>query len=157
MSTAPDITEAPDATRTLSMSRHFAVLVERLYAAWTDPEQACQWMGPGNVRCRIDIWDFQEGGNYEMVLLSPDNKEHAAHGVFGTIDPPNRLTMSWAWQHEGEMQGLETFLDLKFIATAKGESELQLTHMMLPSTEMAENHAGGWQGALECLDAYLAE
>ena len=157
MTSAPDITEAPDATRTLRMTRNFAVPVERLYAAWTDPAQACRWMGPRNVSCRVDRWDFQEGGSYEMVLVSPDNKEHAAHGVFGTIDPPNRLTMSWAWQHEGEMQGVETFLDLKFIATAKGESELQLTHMMLPSTEMAENHAGGWQGALECLEAYLAE
>lgn len=157
MSNTPDITDAADATRTLKMSRSFAVPVERLFAAWTDPEQACQWMGPRNVGCRIDRWDFREGGNYEIVLLSPDDKEHAAHGVFGTIDPPNRLTMSWTWQHEGEMEGVETFLDLKFTETAQGASELQLTHMMLPSTEMAENHAGGWQGALDCLEAHLTE
>lgn len=152
-----DITEAPDATHTLKMSRRFAVPVERLFAAWTDPEQACQWMGPRNVGCRIDRWELQEGGNYEIVLLSPENKEHAAHGVFGLIDPPNRLTMSWTWQHEGDMQGVETFLGLKFIATADGASELQLTHTMLPNDEMADAHAGGWQGALECLDEYLAE
>jgi len=36
--------------------------VERLYAASTDPEQACQWMW--NVSCRIDRWDFEEGVNY---------------------------------------------------------------------------------------------
>jgi len=28
---------------------------------------------------------------------------------------------------------------------------------MLPSTEMAENHSGGWQSAFECLAEYLAE
>lgn len=87
MSNAPDITEAPDATSTLKMARNFAVKVEQLFAAWTDPEQACQWMGPHNVDCRIDRWNFQEGGNYEM----------------------------------------------------------------------AENHSGGWQGALACLEEYLAE
>ena len=152
-----DISEAPDATRTLRLSRRFTVSVERLYAAWADPAQACRWMGPKNVSCRVDRWDFQEGGSYEIVLLSSENKEHGAHGVFGTIDPPNRLTMSWAWQHEGQMQGLETFLDLKFIATAEGASELQLTHSMLPNEEMAEGHADGWQGALECLAAYLTE
>ena len=157
MSNAPEITEAADSPRTLQVSRDFAVPVERLFAAWTDASQTCQWMGPKNVSCRIDRWDFQEGGDYVIVMLSAENKEHAAHGVFGTIDPPNRLTMSWIWQHEGEMQGVETFLDLKFTATTEGASELQLTHTMLPDGEMADAHSDGWQGALECLDAYLAE
>ncbi|MEP4379905.1 MAG: SRPBCC domain-containing protein [Alphaproteobacteria bacterium] len=157
MTDAPDITQAPDATRTLQLSRRFAVPVERLYAAWTDPEQACQWLGPKNVSCRIDLWDFREGGDYAVVLLSPENKEHGARGVFGTIDPPNRLTMSWTWQHEGQMQGVETILDLKFAATPDGASELQLTHSMLPNDEMAEGHSDGWQGALDCLAAYLGE
>lgn len=100
---------------------------------------------------------LSEGGEYEMIMVSLENKEHAAHGVFGTIDLPNRLTLSWTWQHEGEMQGLATFLDLKFNATADGASELQLTHTMLPNDEMADAHAGGWQGAFECLEEYLAE
>lgn len=157
MTDAPDITEAPDATRTLRLSRVFAVPVERLYAAWTDPDQACLWMGPRTVNCRIDRWDFREGGRYEIVLVSAENKEHGAQGVFGTIDPPNRLTMSWTWQHEGQMQGLETFLDLKFSDAGAGSSELQLTHTMLPNDEMAEGHAEGWDGALACLEAHLAE
>jgi len=96
MTDTPHIAEAPDATRTLSLSRRFAVPVERLYAAWT-------------------------------------------------------------WQHEGQMQGLETFLDLKFTALDDGTSELRLTHTMLPNPEMAEGHTEGWQSAFECLDAFLAD
>jgi uncharacterized protein YndB with AHSA1/START domain len=65
--------------------------------------------------------------------------------------------MSWTWQHEGQMQGLETFLDLKFTALDDGTSELRLTHTMLPNPEMAEGHAEGWQSAFECLDAFLAD
>ena len=80
-----------------------------------------------------------------------------AHGIFGIIDPPTRLTMSWTWQHEGQMQGLETFLDLKFVSVGTAVSELQLTHTMLPNDEMAEGHADGWQGALACLEEHLAE
>jgi uncharacterized protein YndB with AHSA1/START domain len=40
MSDAPHIAEAPDATRTLSLSRRLSVPVERLYAAWTDLDLA---------------------------------------------------------------------------------------------------------------------
>lgn len=155
MTDSPGITEAVDATRTLHLSRRFAVPVERLFAAWADPEQVCLWMGPRNTHCRIDQWDFEEGGEYEIVLISSENREYGAHGVFGTIDPPLRLTMSWAWQHEGQMQGLETFLDLKFSAAGADASDLQLTHMMLPNDEMAEGHADGWQSAFDCLAAHL--
>lgn len=152
-----DISEAPDGTHTLRMSRRFDVPVERLFAAWTDPDQAGQWMGPRNVDCRIDRWEFEEGGRYEIVLVSSENKEHGARGVFGTIDPPNRLTMSWTWQHEGQMQGLQTFLDLQFLPAGDNASELHLTHTMLPNDEMAEGHAEGWESALECLSEHLAE
>ncbi|MGB0570540.1 MAG: SRPBCC family protein [Alphaproteobacteria bacterium] len=114
-------------------------------------------MGPKNVSCRVDRWDFHEGSNYEIVLLSSENKEHGTRGVFGTIDPPNRLTMSWTWQHEGQIQGRETFLDLKFVSTGDGASKLQVTHSMLPNDEMAEAHSDGWWGGLECLEDFLAE
>ena len=114
-------------------------------------------MGPENVSCRIGQWDFGEGGQFEIVLVSFESKEHGARGVFGTIDPPHRLAMSWAWQHEGQMRGLETFLGLKFMALDDGTSELRLTHTMLPNPEMAEGHAEGWQNAFECLDTFLAD
>jgi len=47
-------------------------------------------------------------------MISDEGNEFPAHGVFNTIDPPKHLSMSWAWQHEGMMQGVETSLELRF-------------------------------------------
>ena len=71
-------------------------------------------MGPRTVDCRIDALDFREGGRYEIVMISDEGNEFPAHGVFHTIDPSKHLSMSWAWQHEGMMQGVETSLELRF-------------------------------------------
>lgn len=155
MSEAFEVTQAPEGTRTLTLSRNFAVPVQRLFDAWADPEQTCRWMGPRNTDCRVDEWDFRVGGNYVIVMISDEGNEFPAHGVFQAIDRPNRLAMTWAWQHEDFMQGIETLLDLEFVPAGDGASELRLTHALMPDEEQAGRHAGGWTSALECLADYL--
>ena len=83
-------------------------------------------MGPRNVDCRIDLWDFREGGSYQIIMISDESNEFPAHGVFETIDPPRRLSMSWAWQHDDPMQGVKSFLELRFESIDEATSELQL-------------------------------
>ena len=48
---------APD-DRTLVMTHTFDATPERLFAAWTDPDQFMQWFGPHgmtNTHCRFDL------------------------------------------------------------------------------------------------------
>ena len=155
MSSTAETTQAADNTHALTMSRTFPVPAQRLYDAWTDPEQTCRWMGPRTVDCRIDAWDFREGGKYEIVMISDEGNEFPAHGVFDTIDPPNRLSMSWEWQHEDMMQGVETFLELRFESLDDNTSELHLVHSRMPGGEQAGRHQSGWDGALDCLLDFL--
>ena len=157
MSDAVNFSREPDATTTLTMSRKFPEPAQRLFDAWADPEQNCRWMGPKSVDCRVDVWDFREGGEYEIVMVSSEGNEFPAHGTFETIDPPNRLTMSWAWQHKDMMQGTETHLDLQFEQLDDHNSELRLTHSRMPDNEQAERHQEGWSGSFECLARHLAE
>ena len=145
-----------DDTQTLTISRTFPVTPQRLFEAWTDPEQACRWMGPKNVDCRIDRWEFHEGGDYEIVMLSDEGNEFPAHGVFETIDPPRRLVMTWTWQHDDPMQGIETLIELAFNTIDSNATELVLTHSRLPSENAVTRHSGGWESALDCLAEHLA-
>ena len=87
MSDTVNFSREPDATTTLTMSRKFPEPAQRLFDAWADPEQNCRWMGPKSVDCRVDVWDFREGGEYEIVMVSSDGNEFPAHGTFETIDP----------------------------------------------------------------------
>lgn len=151
------MSETTDNQQTLTISRSFNVSAQRLFDAWTIPEQTCRWMGPRTVDCRIDLWDFREGGNYEIVMISDEGNEFPAHGTFEAIDPPRRLAMSWAWQHEDMMQGVETLLELQFESVDANTAELRLTHSRLPDVEQSERHQGGWVGALDCLADYLTE
>jgi uncharacterized protein YndB with AHSA1/START domain len=144
-----------DDTRVVKMTRRFAVSVARLYGAWTDPDQTCRWMGPRGVDCRIDTWEFREGGGFRIVMVSGEGGEYPAEGEFRRIDPPHTPAMSWAWQHEDPMQGIETLLYLDFEADGDSASILHLTHSLMPSDNAVERHSEGWTDALECLAEYL--
>jgi uncharacterized protein YndB with AHSA1/START domain len=146
-----------DDARAVRMHRRFGVPVARLYAAWTEADQACRWMGPRNVDCRIDTWDFREGGAFRIVMISDEGNEFPAEGRFRTIDPPHRLAMTWAWQHEDPMRGIETLLNLEFIADGDAASVLHLTHSQMPDGLAVERHEGGWHSALDCLEEYLSQ
>lgn len=147
------MTDASDST--LTLSRTFPVTARRLFEAWADPEQACRWMGPRTVDCRIDLWDFQAGGSYQIIMISDEGHEFPAHGVFDTIDPPRQISMSWAWQHDDPMQGVESFLELRFESLDETSSKLELVHSRLPDADQAKRHQSGWQGALDCLAEFL--
>ena len=149
------MSDTNDTTQTVTLSRRFDVSAQRLFDAWSIPEQTCRWMGPRSVDCRIDLWDFREGGNYELVMISDEGKEFPAHGTFETIDPPKRLAMSWAWQHEDKMQGIETLLEIQFESIDANTSELRLIHTRLPGAPQAERHQEGWDGTLDCLADFL--
>jgi uncharacterized protein YndB with AHSA1/START domain len=150
------MSDTNDTTQTVTLSRSFDVSAQRLFDAWAIPEQTCRWMGPRSVKCRIDLWDFREGGNYELVMISDEGNEFPAHGTFETIDRPRRLALSWAWQHEDKMQGVETLLELQFESIDANTSELRLTHTRIPGVSQAEHHQEGWDGTLDCLADYLA-
>lgn len=144
-----------DDARAVHMTRRFEVPVERLYDAWTDPDQACRWMGPRGVDCRIDAWHFHEGGEFRIVMVSGEGGEYPAEGEFRRIDPPRALTMTWIWQHDDAMQGIETLLHLDFEADGEGAAILRLTHSLMPSDNAVERHTEGWTSALECLAEHL--
>lgn len=155
MTSTAETTRAADNTHTLTMSRKFPVPAQRLFDAWNIPEQTCRWMGPRTVDCRIDDWDFREGGQYEIVMISNEGNEFPAHGVFNTIDPPKHLSMSCAWQHEDMMQGVKTFLELRFEGLDDNSSELHLVYSRMPGGDQAGRHQSGWDGAFECLEEFL--
>ena len=109
------------------------------------------------MKCRIDLWDFREGGNYELVMISDEGNEFPAHGTFETIDRPTTTcnVMGLAARRQ-DARCIETLLELQFESIDANTSELRLIHTRLPGASQAERHQEGWDGTLDCLADYLA-
>jgi uncharacterized protein YndB with AHSA1/START domain len=79
-------------------TRIFKATPERLYEAYTDPEQIPQWWGPADYTTIVDKMDVQIGGAWRFVQTEPGGKEHAFKGVYKVLDKPNKISDTFEYE-----------------------------------------------------------
>ena len=139
----------------LRLSRRLKAPREAVFRAFTDPAALAKWFGPEGVQVTDVEVDLRTGGAYSMVFGETDGSSHGLSGIYREISPPERLVMTWVWDH-GVMAGVETLVTIEFGA-AGAETELTLTHEKLPSQESLDMHSQGWTSTFNCLDQLVAE
>jgi uncharacterized protein YndB with AHSA1/START domain len=73
------------------LTRIFDAPRAMVFKAWTVPAQLALWFGPHgytNPVCRIDA---QAGGEYRIVMRSPEGIDYPLKGTFIEVDEPQRL------------------------------------------------------------------
>jgi uncharacterized protein YndB with AHSA1/START domain len=82
------------ADRSLTLSRWFDVPRERVWNAWTDPEQIAAWWGPHGYTNPTAVAEARAGGRLRIVMRSPDGIDYPVVGEFVEVDPPSRLVFT---------------------------------------------------------------
>jgi uncharacterized protein YndB with AHSA1/START domain len=129
---------------TVSVRREIAAPAAELFDAWLDPVKLAAWMRPFDTE-RSDVkLDARVGGSFEVVMHTP--KGSVPHtGSYQEITRPRRIVFTWNSPFAGDHGSLVT-VDFN----ARGRStEVVITHERLPSEEMVQAHAGGWNGILD--------
>lgn len=144
---------AVDEALRLDIRRIYNAPVATVYAAWTDPQQMSDWMGPSDAFGRSDVTqDFRVGGRYRIVMHGPDGETHRVGGVYREIVTHQKLVYTWAWESTPERESLVT---VEFRPAGQG-TELVLTHERFADTEARDRHGHGWNGCLDRLGRYLS-
>ena len=151
MTAKPNATSPPDET-TLELRRVFDATPEALFDAWTRREEWAAWIGPEGITCEVPLLEPKVGGRYEVTMRLANGQVIPVSGVFRTIERPTRLVFSWGWNGDPLRQSLIT---LEF--TARGSrTELLLRQEGLGTVANRDDHAKGWNSALNKLEGYLA-
>jgi uncharacterized protein YndB with AHSA1/START domain len=87
------------------------------------------------------------------VMQKPgDAEQHDVSGVYREVVPNERLVFTWAWKTTPERQSLVT-------VTFKPDGDgtlMTLLHEQFFDEDARDRHQGGWNGAMEKLEKYLA-
>lgn len=135
----------------LTIKRHFNAPPEKIFAAWTDPEQMSRWMGPANVKEVRAECDVRVGGRYHIKMITADD-EHDVSGVYREIFANEKIVFTWAWKTTPERESLVT---VTFKRDGTG-TIMTLTHEQFFDEDARDRHQHGWNGTLDKLEAYLA-
>lgn len=136
----------------LQIRRTLGAPREKVFQAWTEPEELKKWFAPGDdYSTPVVEVDLRVGGSYQVVMKSPQGILHRLSGVFREVRPPAKLVYTWSW--EGENRS-ETLVTVEFLA--RGDStEIILTHEPFPTREAQREHETGWSGCLNRLSITL--
>ncbi len=136
-------------TSSLTVTRTIKASADRVFDAWTQPEQMKRWAAPEGVEVQVAEVDLTVGGRYHIRMLSGEGVEYNAVGVYREVTRPNRLVYTWSWEEKEHDVG-ETLVTVEF--KAQGENtEVVIVHEGFPATEARDGHEQGWNG---CLDRF---
>ena len=130
----------------LSITRTFAAPRERVFQAWTDPEELKKWWGPGDYTTPSAEVDLKVGGSYRFAMKPPDGEVFYLTGEYREVTAPEKLVYTWRWEGS-EDQPEETLVTVEF--RDRGEiTEVVVTHEKFRDEEQCHLHEMGWNACL---------
>lgn len=127
--------------------------VERVFEAWTQPEQLRAWWGPRPVTCSDAEVDLRVGGRYRIVNLLPGGGTVTIHGEFRVVQPPRKLV--YTWRMGGADGHAESSLVTVSFEPRGDDTEVVVVHEDIPSEPVRESHEQGWRGCLDGLEHHF--
>ena len=121
-----------DGRPALRLERHLAHDVERVWRAVTEPAELARWFVVDDIG-----WIPQEGEEFDVA---------GEHGRITSCVPPHRL--EWTW-------GRERY-SFELTAASDGATTLVFTHVFSSELGPDYQHAAGWDGYFDRLEAHLA-
>ncbi len=147
-------TRTPETVPAIVLRRTYNAPRQRVYDAWTNPELAAKFLGPGDVTVPEIQMDVRTGGTYRITMLMPDGERMIVGGTYRDVRPPERLSMTWRWEEDKPEDEHESLLTLEFNELGGG-TELVLTHDQFASVESRARHEHGWTAIMDELASVL--
>ena len=142
-----------DDERTLDLTRVMPAAPPVVFRAFAAPVLA-RWWGPRGFTIPSAEFEPRAGGRYRIEMQPPDGDPFYLSGEFREVDPPSRLTFTFAWE-EPDPDDVEYLAELSF-RDLGGSTEVVLTQGRFRTGERRELHRGGWTESFDKLEALLA-
>ena len=149
-----DPTPAAAAGQEVLITRIFEAPREKVFRAWTDPDEVAAWYGPEHFdtpRERIRI-DLRVGGRYELTMVQRGGGGEFAVGyeILELVEPELIVLRSDPMPEAGMHEPTITRVELHDIG---GRTRMTLTDGPYPESGHAE---AGWSAAFDKLAALVA-
>jgi uncharacterized protein YndB with AHSA1/START domain len=123
---------------------------ERVFAAWTEPEQLESWWGPGRFKTTRAEVDLRPGGRYELHL-EPGGMRLV--GEFREVVAPERLVYTWQWV-AGVSDTRESLVTVEF-RDLGAQTEVVLLQDSFAGPGPLAMYGAGWASGLAKLGTHL--
>jgi uncharacterized protein YndB with AHSA1/START domain len=125
----------------LYMNRLMAASRERVFQAWTTPEEIKVWFGPETCTVLAAQIDLRVNGEFCFDISSRERGNLRLRGTYREITPPSKLVYTWRWEGNPELALENSLVTVEFVELG-GSTEIRLTHENLPSDDTLPTDSG---------------
>jgi uncharacterized protein YndB with AHSA1/START domain len=131
----------------LTVIRQLKAKPERVWRAWTSPDELAAWIWPPSwgASCTIDL---RIGGRF---AISSTGASPGVSGEYVAIEPHERIVTTWQWDDED----VETLVTITLEPSDDGTT-LTITHERFNDEETRANREQGWNDCLDRLPGFVA-
>jgi uncharacterized protein YndB with AHSA1/START domain len=137
--------------RQLVTSRVIAASPERLFAAWTMPDQLLRWWGPPGGQCVDAQADVRVGGTYRLENRTAGGELITISGTFTEVSPPTVITYTWQVDPGPAHRELVTVS----FTRCGGGTRVVIRHDRIADEAIRREHARGWASCLDRLTEWV--
>lgn len=148
--------------RELVITRIFDAPRQKVWKAWTDPDELRKWWGPKDFSAPHIRNDLRVGGKYVFCMRSPEGKDYWSTGVYRELVPPKRIVCTDSFADENgnvvpaTHYGMSPDIPLEMLVTVtleerEGKTKLTLRHVGIPSGAHHEGAQAGWNESFDKL------
>jgi uncharacterized protein YndB with AHSA1/START domain len=150
---ALDVTTPSD--REIRIERDFEAPRERVWQAFTEPDQVAQWWGRGNP-LTVERLEVERGGHWRFVEHGPEG-DHGFEGRFREVTPYDRMVQTFEWDG---MPGYVVVNTAEFVDLGDGRTRIVTTSQFFTAEErdgmLDSGMAVGLGESYQALDRLLA-
>lgn len=155
----PDQSEEP---LSVYISRVFRAPRERVFDAWTKPEQMRRWLGPEGFEAIEVSSDPRPGGMHRVVMRgtplpkSPEDKPvevtGTSSGVYLDVEPYTLVRFTW---NADWAPNEESVVTVRLSEADGGGTLMDFTHDKFLTPESASGHNRGWSSTFNKLARFV--
>jgi uncharacterized protein YndB with AHSA1/START domain len=149
-----DVSPTAAANQQIVITRIFDAPRERVFSAWTEPDQVASWFGPeqfDSPRERIDI-DLRVGGRYELTMIQREGGAEypVRYEILELVEPELLVLRSDPMPEMGMPDAVITRVELDDLG-----DRTRMTLTDGPYSEGVQAEAG-WKSSFDKLAAVVA-
>lgn len=129
-----------------------------VWDAWTTPAMLVHWFGCAAFTTVDAAVDLREGGDWRVLMRTPDGEEIPSYGTYTAVRPVDHLAFTHQWEkppvdvNPAHHRTLVT-VDLH---DEEGRTRMEFRQTGLVSEASRDSHIGGWCDSMDALATQLA-
>ena len=138
----------------LEMQRILPAARSVVFAAFSDPGELATWWGPEGFSTPSLEFEPQVGRRYRIEMQPPEGERFYLTGEFREVDPPARLTYTFAWE-DPDPDDVENLVELSFRDLDEA-TEVRFRQGPFKTEGRRALHRDGWTDGFEKLERLLS-